>query len=764
MPLPQPKVPLTDICSTIFNNTLYTYSANAFQALPLETGGEWKQLPQGEKVTGGVCVGTTPGDPSTAALFVVGGKGTKSDYHGVQKYTYSTGKWESLTLPMPVTQERLWHGATYINTTDSILIYAGSQDGSKNPSTQTFTIGASAPHAVTAYESIAPPTTNPILLQWSPNEAALIGGSADNKKIYLFSPEKKWFDSGASLADPIPKDVKAIQAMIMKGDDGSRSLYTFDMSESPNVVKRTVLFTSQDTPVQDAVPVASRSVGAEEGGLEKRGSLTLNEWPPYNASQAPVTKRAGFAMAEDHNGMVIFAGGNDDDDVLCMFDARENVWQNATALFAKVNILSDESTTATATTLSTSRAFREATATGEAPVAVAPTETPTAAPVAGGGPIISTNTILGAVLGAIFGLAIILFAIYWCIQRSRRRQAHAEAGHARRASGFSADEKAPVGYANDSMTRGLNSPGVFRGHQNKGSHSSFSSMAILMGRVNQQKTGQASPGRRPSKNSLHSRNSSGDSTFRAFKSTISKPIPQTTPTENLTVTRPARPDFQLQPPPIPNRDDKGVSFTSNTTEPRARNLTGNGPIDSDDSARRSSGWNRYWSGGSALNMLGFGSGNNGNGNAANSNASRRETVESDGSHYSDRNRITQDSATVPPLQFSEPRASFSRVTTRSPTIAHHNENINQGMRVQIETQRPVSAVSSMSGYSSGIPASVHDAWDPTEANKPWGADRAPTARYNGTSSYTTPLAPARPNQQQAPMRDDMSWLNLGDGR
>ncbi|KAM7222235.1 hypothetical protein V8F06_002262 [Rhypophila decipiens] len=763
MPLPQPKVPLTDICSTVFNNTLYTYSANAFQALPLESGGEWKQLPQGEKVSGGVCVGTTPGDPSTAALFVVGGKGSKSDYHGIQKYTYSTGKWESLSLPMPVTQERLWHGATYINTTDSLLIYAGSQDGSKNPSTQTFTIGANAPHAVTAYESIAPPSTNPILLQWSPSEAALIGGSVDNKKIFLFSPERMWFDSGASLADPIPKDVTAVKAIIMKGDDGSKSLYTFDMTESPNSVKRTVLFTNQYTPVQNAAPVASRSV--ENRGLEKREPLTINDWPPYDGSQAPMAVRNGFALAEDHDGMVVFAGGNEDD-VLCMFNARENVWENATAMFATVGILSDESSsTTTATTLSTSRDFR-ATATGEPSAVVAapatPTESSTAQPVAGGGPIISTNTILGAVLGAIFGLAILLFAIYWCIQRTRKRQAHAEAGHARRASGYSADEKDPAGYASDSMARSLNAPGVFRGHQNKGSHSSFSSMAILMGRVNQQKPGLASPRRQPSKNSFHSRNSSADSTFRAFKSTISKPIPQTTPTQNLTATRPPRPDFQLQPPPIPTGEDKGVSFAANTTEPRSRNLTGGGPMDGDDSTRRSSGWNRYWSGGSALNMLGFGGNNNGN---AISNASRRETVESDGSHYSDRNRITQDSATVPPLQFSEPRASFSRVTTRSPTVAHHNENISQGMRVQIETQRPVSAVSSMSGYSSGIPASVHDAWDPTEASKPWGADRVPATRYNGTGPYTTPLAPASSTRAQPPpMRDDMSWLNLGDGR
>ncbi|KAK3330229.1 hypothetical protein B0H66DRAFT_467533 [Apodospora peruviana] len=752
MPLPQPKVPLTDVCSVIFNNTLYTYSADAFQALPLEAGAEWNKLPQGEKVTGGVCVGTTPGDPSTAALFIIGGKGGKADYQGIQKFTYSTGKWEAITLPMPVTQERLWHSAAYINTTDTILVYAGSQDGAKVATSQTFTIGASAPYPVLAYQSLAPPTINPILLPWSPSEVALIGGSTWNKQVMLFSQERQWFDSGASLANPLMKDITAVKAVVITGDDGSKSLYTFDMTESPNSVTRTVLFTGPGAPVPNAVPVAKRALELEEDEVtgERRAvsPLTVNDWPKYNSTLAPTATRASYALALDSDGLAVFAGGNEDD-VLCMFDTRSNGWRNATAQLAQVKILEDESSSSTS---STSRSFRTSTASESSTTAivaapVAPTQASETQPaVASGGHITSTNTILGAVLGAIFGLAILLFGIYWCIQRQRRQQSHMEAGHVRRSSGISSDEKGGIGFASDSLARGLSGPGVFRGHQPQGSHSSFSSMAILMGRVNQQKPGQSGPTRNPSNTTNHTRNSSADSTFKAFKSTISKPIPQ------------------AQQPQPQMRDDKGVSFHPNTVEPKPRNLTGATAMDREDSARRSSGWNRYWSGGSALNMLGFGGGNNGNGGA-----NRRETVESDGSHYSDRHRITQDSATVPPLQIYEPRASFSQVTSRSPTIAVYNEKLNQGMKGQIETQRPSSAVSSVSGYSSGIPASVHETWDPTAASRPWGADRVTDPPYNSAGLYTTPLAPpASSNRstgqpyQPPPVRDDMSWLNLGD--
>ena len=50
MVLPKPAVALNDACSVIFDNTLYTYQAGAFQRLPLEQGAKWERLPTGELI------------------------------------------------------------------------------------------------------------------------------------------------------------------------------------------------------------------------------------------------------------------------------------------------------------------------------------------------------------------------------------------------------------------------------------------------------------------------------------------------------------------------------------------------------------------------------------------------------------------------------------------------------------------------------------------------------------------------------------------
>lgn len=748
MSIPQPKTALNNVCSVIFNNTLYTYSADAFQSLRLEPGEKWQVLPQGEKVTGGVCVGATTGDPSTSAFFVVGGEGRTEAYQGLQKYTYATGQWETISLPMPVTHQRRGHSAVYLNSSDSILVYAGVQDGSNGPSSHTFTIGASAPHAVVAYESSAPPAVNPILLPWSTSEAVMIGGSTWNTQVSLFSIEGKWVDSGASLAAPLPKDTTAIQAALITGDDGSKNLITFDTTESPNLVKRTVLYSAPGVPVPNAAPVAKRMASRREelepGSRQRRAvePLTLDNWPAYNSTLAPKTTRTNYALAQGPDGMIVIAGGTGED-VLSIFNARENTWEDPAEMLAPFGALTTDpssstrsSTTSTATSISATATSTSVSASTTESAAATETPTETAAPGVSDSSGTSLTTILGSVLGGFFGLAMILAVLYLCIAKKRRQLANKEAGRFRRASGASMAEKDGLAFAKETLALGQEPIEVFRRHQPQGSQSSFSSMAILMGKAGQHKS------------SSDNKRDSSDEAIRAFKSTISKPIPPATP--------PIMTDSQQA------RDGRDMAFSSGAAEPRPRTLAS--MTDAQSTTRRSSGWNRYWSGGSALNILGFGSG------AANNN-SRRTTVGSDGSsHYSDPHRLTQDSATVPPLRTFEPRLSFSRVTSRSPTIAVSNEMAwKEAMSGQIETHRPVSAVSegSASAYSSGIPESVQDTWDPTAANKPWGADRSLSNSSIGI--YSTPLAPAsqaakppaQSQQQQAPIRDDMSWLNLG---
>ncbi|WYZ34527.1 hypothetical protein EsH8_I_000803 [Colletotrichum jinshuiense] len=759
MSLPEPKVALDNICSVIHDNVLYTYSAGAFQSLSLEEGAKWKTLTQGVQVTGAVCVGSNPKDASQAGLYIVGGKATSADYRGLQKYTYATGKWESITPQDPVTQERLLHGATYLPGTDQIVIYAGSQDGYAGPSTQTFVVGASAPFSTRAYSSTAPPVVNPILLAWSDTQAVMIGGSTTNTKVMLFNPDTVWTDSGASLAEALTKDRTAIQAVLMDGDDGSKSLYTFDLAISPNVVQRMVLIDAEGKPVVNSTAVSKKSTRDTEHGFDKR-ALTLSDWPAYNNTLAPTGTRTNYALAQGSDGLVVFAGGSGAvDDVLCMFNARENSWQDASQKLNEQEVLiTSEPTRSTSGAVSSSTATSSsvgsqstlpssASASVSSPASASSSaSTATAAPAAGAS--VSANAILGIVLGTITGIMILLGLILFCIRRRRgKNQQNVERGQTPR--GFP-DEKAGFGYGNDNMSPGAH----FRGHQPQDSAGSFSSMAILMGKVNgggpkSAGGGPNSGGKRETSNSF-------------FKSTIGKPIPH-----------------MNEPPALspPSRDEKGVSFAADVVEPRP--TPRGAPVGRAGETRRSSGWNRYWSGGSALNILGFGN-------------SKRTTVDSDrSSHYSNaqqKNRITQDSATVPPLHLitqdlstvppiqHDGRPELSRVVSGSPTVSTYSNQIpfRDGVSGKIESpRRPTSDASS--GYSSGIPESVRDTWDPISASKPWGANRAPSSVY-AESLYPTSLAPSIPSRQlvapngvsqqpplaKASTSTDMSWLNLGE--
>ncbi|KAI0852535.1 hypothetical protein F5Y00DRAFT_174870 [Daldinia vernicosa] len=725
MSLPEPLLPLTGACSVIFDNTLYSYSAAGLESLKLEEGAEWKKLASGQSVEGAVCVGSTPKDSSKAALFVVGGTSKSSDYPGLQKFTYSTKKWENIVPEVNVTQNRVYHSAAYINGSDTILVYSGSTDGKPELSSQTFTIGASEPYSVLAFQStLSPPGVAPLILPWSETQAVMIGGNPTNTRVMLFDPVASWVDPGITLAEPLAKNSTYMKAAIMAGDDGSKHLYTFDMTTSPNTVNRTMLLTSNGLPIADAAP-AGTTVSGRALQEEKR-ALTADNWPKYNSTLAPQSTRTDYSLATDANGLVVISGGNDDE-ILCMFNAKQNTWKNATAVLGQQKGFLIESTSSTSSSASSSTLAPSSTST-EAPTAAATTPVSTAP--AAEDSILPPTTLLGIVLGTIFGFAIILLCLLFWIKHLRKRQNHADVGQARRASGIP-DEKAEF-----EREVANTSGGHFRGHVPQDSVGSFSSMAILMGKVQkpavQRKTSNET--KRSSVNSIFS---------KQFKSTISRPQPQTNP----------EPEFL-------SMDEKGVSFAADANEPKPRPRAAGDNVD--DTMRRSSGWNRYWSDGSALSVLGLGNSN-----------SQRENGSGPSSFYSDKNRLTQDSATVPALsipalQVPQGRPELNQVNSSSPTISQQNLHI-EGMSGQIE--RPISTASS-SGYSSGIPASVHDTWDPATAKKAWGDVRAPSSTYS-QSIYQTVLGPPDSNKpptgisKQPPLdtasnSNDLSWLNLGD--
>ncbi|KAI0414810.1 hypothetical protein F5X98DRAFT_365590 [Xylaria grammica] len=745
MLLPKPPVALEGSCTVIFNNTLYAYSGSGFQSLELDDGAVWKKLPEGTSVDGGVCVGSTPKDSSVAGLFIVGGNSSQADYPGLQKFTYSTGKWEKITPQVTVTKNRVYHSATYLNSTGSLLVYAGSTDGNAGLSQQTFTIDTSEPYGVLAFQSeISPPGVTPLLLPWSETQAALIGGNSWNTQVLLFDTtvvvngiSGSWIDSGITLAEPLPKNTTAVKAAIIRGDDGSKHLYTFDLTTLPNTVNRTVLIDADGAPVTLSAPVKPTIASTEEEGGDRAingRSLLANNWPPYNSTYAPKSTRTDYSIATDPNGLVVMSGGNDDD-LVCMFNAKANTWENATAVLGaeSISIQSTPSAASTSTTGPSSTSSATLTATS-----AASTTSPAAAAPAAAKSALPSTTVLGIALGSIFGFAFLLGLILLLLRRHQRRQSFIEMGHARRASGIPEKDF----FHEDSAQA---SGGYFRGHTQQDSQGSFSSMAIFLGKA--QKPTIQRKGSNEKK-----RASNGSAYGKDIKHTISRPQPHMT-------TQPSFPaeDEKIIMPPEPAQP-----------KPRIRPT-----VDTDSAMRRSSGWNRYWSGGST-SIIGFGG----------SSKSRRDTEVSDeSSRYSDTHRMTQDSATVPPLQVpADGRPSFHRVNSGSPTISQYDPKVREGLSGQIE--RPVSAVSevsalSSSGYSSGIPPSVHEAWDPTVPKKPWGSDRAPSSAYSSgigsESLYPTGLgAPTatrppvgvgmsrQPPLAVASMSTDMSWLNLGD--
>ncbi|KAL2004208.1 hypothetical protein VTN02DRAFT_5351 [Thermoascus thermophilus] len=403
MSLPTPPVKLEDHCSVIHNNTLYVYTPKSFLSLPLELNGKWKQLPKGLAVSGATCVkGGVDGDNSQAALYVVGGTTDSADYYGLQRYSFQKGQWEALDLLTEDIRNRTHHGAAYLNTTSSILVYAGSQDGNANPSTQTFTISTSPPYDVTSYMSQgALPAVSPMLLPWDDSRAALLGGDTSSTRVFVFNPEEGgWADSGASLAQGLPDQVRCA---LVQGSDGSKVLETFDMSTSPNTVTRVALLDAGGVPARPGQLVGTSSSSTDTHLTSQKRDLTLADYPPYNGTFAPKEPRTGYSLAQDRNGLVVISGGSETDPI-CIFDQSANRWLDASRVFDGDNVATATGASGTgAATLIASGSSSAAIGSGESSKS-------------------RTNTIIGAILGSILGFAALLVIALLVLRRLRKKK------------------------------------------------------------------------------------------------------------------------------------------------------------------------------------------------------------------------------------------------------------------------------------------------------------------------------------------------------
>lgn len=497
---------LKDHCSVIYNNTLYTYQPDAFQALELGVDGVWSQLPMGVSTNGSVCVQGSPN--GVDSLFIVGGSTdltnpSAEDYSGLQRYKFKDGEWEQLKTSDPVAQERVGHSATYLTSTSSILVHAGSQDANpKMPSSQTFTVSALPPYTVLSHDSKVQPLVQPLLLPFNTSHALMLGGSPFNRDLYTFSPSDHWRKFDVQLKNAV-KNANEVQASIIDLKDGSKLLELFDFSVSPTSVSTLELVKTGGNVItsRSAEPQLQRS------SRKRKRQTTQTERPPYNSTLASKSTRFGFSLAQDPAGLVVVSGGLLDtiEYPLLLFNQTSNEWIDPVQFF-QTKSDSQEPT----------------------PTALLPTTPPssfissTSAPSHGNNSNTRPLTIVGATLGAVFGLAaiiIILLLFFRCLRTKDKSKKK------RRTSEYALGDKQEMDFANRGafMAEGDSSMVTESNHKPMDSSHSVTSLAIMSG------TARAGSSPRSKRGFFHKAADSGGSTKSFFSRTRSPLAPSPTP-------------------------------------------------------------------------------------------------------------------------------------------------------------------------------------------------------------------------------------------
>ena len=392
----------------------------------------------GVSLTGATCLfGGVDGDNSKPALYVVGGSTNSSSvqYPGLQRYSIQDRTWKTITPLVTVTENRQHHGAGYMIDTSTILVYGGSQNGDSGPSTQTFLMATYPPYDVQSYQSPAPPVVDPIMLPWDNGHLSMVGGSSTNVDVWRFGVDEGWTDIGVTLPNPLPGRTVA-QCTLLSLDDQSKILETFDLSQSPNVVRRNVLLQPGGLPAPfgetvggstTTVASASSTSTASSRSRKRKRDGVLSNLPAYNSTFAPTTTRSGFSLSQGSNGLVVVVGGSSSDQV-AIFNQTANGWLNAGQLLnpqgKSQTVTAGPSRTASSTAI--------------------PNPSQTASATPGHSTKSHPLTLLGIVLGAICGFAallIIILLLLRYLKRSRhlktQRQRDSYLGEKRRGHGGS---------------------------------------------------------------------------------------------------------------------------------------------------------------------------------------------------------------------------------------------------------------------------------------------------------------------------------------
>lgn len=662
MGLPEPKYPLSGHCSVIHENTLYVYSPTGFQSLKLEEGAQWQALPMDISLTGAQCVKAVPkGNTKDAMLYIVGGVANATasewDYPGLMHYSFSQKKWDWVRSESWNTQNRQNHGAVYIQDSQKILVYAGSQKvGDVVPSTQSFLFSTLPPYTVQSLPSNgAPPALEPMLLSSDSSSAIMVGGGATNTAVWKFNEAEGWSNMGVTLAQPIASQ-EHVQCTVVSGKNGLKVLEKFDMSVSPNKVERIVLVGENGK-----VPATGTTIG------DKTKRFTVSDWPSYNSTFASMSQRSGYSLAQADNGMTVASGGNQTEP-LVIFNAQENAWVNATAMFNGQQILAQSTSSSISSSTPTATASPSATATNGAAAAAAPDNKS------------RTLTVLGATLGTIFGIAVILVLILFFLKQRRNKQKKSQQ------AGYPEKDKDRLSFADRGAEFMKEAGGSVISHNYTLNNESQSSLAIIQGR--------GAGG--------HKKNIGSDASGAGLVK-HSSPLAYTQPVELS--------KFDLKP----ESADERIVRQNSSRVPAAATL---------NARARSSGWSKYFANNEATNLA--------NMPADRSTYASDRTSTISHSEYANSNIYGQHKSQVPPPleipKFPHDSHRLSSVASGSPTLGSGTLP-HQVQPMSAEIGRANSTASTRSNLSYN---EEHYSRDPVESWTPVDHQRPPSSAYTGS--------------------------------
>ena len=470
MSVPTPKSPLDGHCSAVNDGTLYVLSSDSFQSLPLKENAEWSTLSQGVPVSNPACIKVTPGnDTSLAMMYVIGGTSSNSSYTGVQRNSFAD------------LINRTYHSVAWLENSNQVLVYAVSQPNAVAAySSQTFTLGLTAPYPVNAYISGAPPGNQPILLGFDNANALLMGSGLRPLEIWTFNATFGWSQYPTTLTAGIPPGVRGL---IIDGTNDSKVLATYNANVSPNVVNQFVLAADNGVAPSTAIAVTR--------------DLSLSSWPSYNSSDAPPEIRTDYAVTPGDNGLVVITGGSTNNP-LNLFNSSTNGWVDNGLFFDGTADGNKPSSTTASTTNS-------ATASAAASSSIA-------AAMSSNSKKSKTLRDLGIVLGVLFAIAALFIVGLLLLRYRRQRRKRRMQAINEKFDAMSFQDRGIL--RNDSTVDLSKIPPNHRFTQRNASSNSF---AFVAGKL----------GRDTSRNNVNNKRNSSDSTrhlVNVRKEDISRPV------------------------------------------------------------------------------------------------------------------------------------------------------------------------------------------------------------------------------------------------